>query len=80
MQQQMSGLLRVVHIKQKSLQHVTFQILGQQHLTQAITLFLHTFCHKFKQSVTLDLFYNNISSISPAIFFLKLSLDIKLYL
>ena len=26
MQQQMSGLLRVVHIKQKSLQRVTFQI------------------------------------------------------
>ena len=37
-------------------------------ITQAITLFLDTFCHKFRQSVTLDLFYNNISGISPAIF------------
>ena len=70
MQQQMSGLLTVVHIKHanRNLSSMSRSKYLDSDLTQAITLFLNTFCQKFWQSVILDLFYDNISGISPPIF------------
>ena len=79
MQQQMSGLLRVLRIKQKSLQHVTFQTVGWQHLTQTITLFLNTsfFKNLGSQLHYTSLFCKIISSISCNVY-VKVPSDIKL--